>query len=138
MREIKFRIWDLLSKNMINLNDTLCEIPYYELFCHTPDERPYYKMQNTGLKDKNGKEIYEGDILKFYYADGEWFAFGICFYDEETTAFRHTFHEVYGGKIEYDSQRPPKRFWMNDNILCEVVGNKYETPELLKESKNDK
>ena len=86
-------------------------------------EDNYIVEQYTGLKDKNGKEIYEGDIVFFFTEhfdkatggfDGEdehnatveWFDNGFAFID----------------KIPYDP-----------NIECEVIGNIHENPELLED-----
>lgn len=133
MNVLKFRLWSTVDKD-----HTVFEMIYHKdiafrnaIEMHNNGES--ILMQYIGLKDKNGKEIYEYDILKFCHKDGgEWFGFGYCFYDIDETCFCHTYHEVFDNKIEYDSQRPSKRFWANSNITCEILGNKYENPELLK------
>lgn len=63
MREIKFRCWDIVF-NKMRYEQDLWDIPYNELFIHTPDQRALNLMQYTGSKDVNGAEIYEGDIIK--------------------------------------------------------------------------
>ncbi len=120
MREIKFRAWDSDKKCMQYEEATekkfsmkSCEIlAAYDLV-----------MQYTGLKDKNGKEIYESDILHIEYADAA----------EEENNFNTEvwFHE--GKFLTRYFAIPVASFSNNQNISCEVVGNIYENSERLKE-----
>ncbi len=71
-REIKFRIWDVENKEMLKVQELDFEPTFYGgRIAIRPDQYNDYfdtedmiLMQYTGLHDKNGKEIYEGDILK--------------------------------------------------------------------------
>lgn len=124
MREFKFRAWDtekqkMATVNFIGLND-------YEVGMEDEECRrwratyPYVcrLMQYTNLKDKNGKEIYEGDILKVKLDDGE-----ANLYVKYTNG---EYRVVNEGKWE-DSLYIYMYF--GD---VEVVGNIYENEDLLK------
>ena len=77
--------------------------------------------QFTGLYDKNGKEIYEGDILK-WKADNRLYAvvfnWGMFYASVEVCN-----QEVYGGFPLHS---------LTDDEACEIVGNIYDNPELIK------
>lgn len=77
--------------------------------------------QYTGLKDKNGNKIFEGDIIDFLYrSDGD--DYGIVQYDVDETEFGFVYNLIYDGL---------GRHYCSKDI--EVIGNIYDNPELLEE-----
>ena len=81
------------------------------------------KDQFTGLKDKNSKEIYEGDIIKFPYT----------YLDNTSTSGTSTRFDRAIVKFNNLSFEPLEVL----RYLVEVIGNIYENPELLERSKNE-
>lgn len=134
-RKIKFRVWDKYKKQMYpissidydifsqeiriiavghengmctaynkNHNSEKCDITALEL------------MQYTGLHDKNGKEIYEGDIVKIKYRDED---IGKVIYEHNGFSIDVTNMNKNYGRVSFV------------NNFMEVIGNIYDNPELL-------
>jgi hypothetical protein len=119
-REIKFRFWGNFGE--LNEEEDICEMEmlYGDKFSFFESEpinnlfasRNFQVMQYTSLKDKNGKEIYEGDILGFEVVKN--------FTNVTVHHFVVTWDFENAGWIQFS----PK-----DKIV--VLGNIYENPELL-------
>lgn len=148
MREVKFRAWykgepypldendlqDYEKPRMIydvqnaydgsGFKDEFNALGWISNFSDFMDDERFILMQYTGLKDKNGKEIYDGDIIEAYIFDAD---------NTEKTI----------GKVEYNNERhgfvfipnllQSKNIWypLFAVITCNVIGNIYENLELL-------
>lgn len=121
MREIKFRVWDAVIKRMIinPFNGKLGLIN--TIFSHTGD---WTYMQYTGLKDKNGAEIYEGDIFNcMYHFDGCTEHRLIIYYCNKRAGFYL--------KLTGKCQQPAVSITVSDMCRQEIIGNIYENTELI-------
>lgn len=107
-REIKFRAWDKALKEILpNVQNHINDKEW--AFGSMLKNDRWVLMQFTGLHDKNGREIYEGDIL-------------------ESDSFVDTFSWTDGG---YTFDRDTKDEVMTVHYPYEVIGNIYSNPELL-------
>lgn len=105
-------------------------IIYKSCFGDVLEDDEYTIMQCTGLKDKNGKLIYEGDIVRFKDCND----ILVVNYQKEMACFAPQFYSKgkYGGRLwfdDYDSFE--HQFYKSNNF--EVIGNIYENKELLDE-----
>lgn len=118
MREIKFRAWDKLNKEMFNVES----INFQERRVYK-DAVSYCKfesielMQYAELKDKNGKEIYEGDIITLHNRKHR------VIFNTEGARF----------VLRNDEFELEITFINHNNERMEIVGNIYENPELMEE-----
>ena len=138
-REIKYRAWLKEEKKMViveTIDFSEKSIQYLEkneiidtYLLRTKFLEDIDLMQYTGLKNKNGKEIYEGDILKYNFPyDGRLKHVSLVKFVETEASF--------GIKDRYENEIPLYRIAANNYF--EVIGNIYENEELLKsEEKND-
>lgn len=127
MREIKFRAWDIQSEKWIDLSELVLlfeenvwsiDDPFNDDFETMWEDEDFIMCQFTGLKDKNGVDIFEGDLIlwdgdvfEVQYQSGEWILFN-------------------GGDPEWD--RPSlTRVIKPSGSNVEVKGNIYVNKELL-------
>lgn len=137
MREIKFRVWDKDLDVMSYNNDDLLVMFLGEDICVAYDTpsgnggiKDYELMQYIGLKDKNGKEIYEGDIIKFMDEEAS-FSNGRIEYNEFINTGEIIFNKELIGWDITNRNMEVEEVWHYREYI-EVIGNIYENPELLK------
>ena len=132
MREIKFRVWDSLKKEYLNYPCYFNHLDFNEFTCFDRyfkcDEEKCIVQQFTGLLDKNGKDIYEGDIVNTIYPSNPLLNIGDVIFDKETCAFRIKTikHLLPIVTLRFVDDKPQGLLQVAD----EVVGNIFENPEL--------
>ena len=126
----KFRAWDSANKEMFKDTFSITEsgqvvvVEQEDVMC--PPDYIFVDhlviMQSTGLKDKNGKEVFENDIVKM----------------SKDVYSEPTYYEVArhrGGAYRLESKQHGCELWLR-HADCEVVGNVYENQEYLKKRGN--
>ena len=142
MREIKFRVWDVENKIFLNPIDCT-QLVIRPLSGKVTDgaTTPNVELvQYTGLKDKNGIEIYEGDILEFEDTGEEGYEYleGYDFTNRAAVCYengRFELENFVGGDgyvLESMSNECHEDFMIILNN-SKIIGNRYENPELLEE-----
>ena len=112
-KEIKFRAWDK-DKHRMRYN-------LESIWCGSSERIGFTYMQYIGLKDKNGREIYEGDVIRLGNGD-------ICVIKHHTGNNRCSMFiaepiNKYPCAIRYE--------WFTASN-CEVIGNIYENPDITR------
>lgn len=165
-REIKFRVWEPLSKSMELLDFCLYKraqeglsshkfvLPVEEQFLQNPyaymNLDTVKVMQYIGIKDNNGEDVYEGDIIKVWEQDNHVpnrdDGGGIIDFNREEGFSQLGVVSFSGGTYDYTTKKHisgreeiidiPFAFLDVDGYLSgyEVVGNIYEHPHLLEEN----
>lgn len=135
-RVIKFRAWDKEDKRMITHNQEF--IPLMVTNWGVMKLSPHHEenlwfliaygrfelMQYTGLKDKNSKEIYEGDILKYQHSENSKEYVGEIFYKTESASFWIKTGSDSGFAL------------LGQQQIMEVIGNIYENESPTVVNKN--
>lgn len=124
---VRYRAWDSVKKEMFKDTFAITEIGQVvvveQKFVTSSPDYVFVDhlviMQSTGLKDKNGKEIFEGDVVKM----------------SKDVYSEPTYYEVVrhrGGAYRLESKQHGCELWLR-HTDCEVVGNIYANPELLED-----
>ncbi|MEH7223883.1 YopX family protein [Bacillus sp. JJ1566] len=116
MREIKFNFYNTISQKYTTWEESNAGMP----MCSFSTHKHLKFLQFTGLKDKNGKEVFEGDIVRI------------------NSDFPDEFHEVkfacggfMAGELFLDD------YWNLNGHMFEVVGNKFDNPDLVDEGEEE-
>ena len=133
-REIKFRVWNgaemiydvTVGKfGVFYVNPTNNGLDPKDSASITPFTTKYHDdtpvLQYTGMKDKNGKEIWEGDVIQFTMIDDA-HELGVVRFSEG--GYWTSQLQGYQEELLYAE--------LNSNLICKVIGNIYEHPNLIK------
>lgn len=127
MRELKFRAFNQRTREMEYIEDLYW---FEENYVNKNGDNDFIIIQFTGLKDSNGQDIYEGDVLHYIHNTGGIDVvkningcFCLCEIDKENTESPF---------CQLDTMEANSIKWLPDYV---VIGDIYENPELLKDKK---
>ena len=123
-RTIKFRAWDKTLNKIHSWSTIENHFTFEELL----DDSFFEAMQYTGLKDKNGTEIYDGDYIRYSMRtiNGSIYTHVCRVFQHESGTWR------IEGYHEDNHSCETKGTVYAAHLICEVIGNIYENPELAK------
>ena len=148
----RYRAWDKEFKEMVQVDalvfeEQIIKATYKNGNVVKEDLKNYVLMQSTGLKDKNGKEIYEGDILKFNdewdeycyegYVDGVFEGVNYVEIEKETTCFGFGKTRIPESSLfnrVNDEHLTFKELITDTSFEFEIIGNIHTNPELVEVS----
>jgi hypothetical protein len=128
----KFRAWDSVKKKFVEHffitdNGLICNMEKPTSGYNSPipiEKSELILMQSTGLKDKNGKEIFEGDVIAIEVDDT-----GMPI---NAKVFQNSKIGVLMFHVFEDNEDVPMVELLEDHsVAFEIIGNIYENPELL-------
>ena len=155
MREILFRGKDIAGNwhygDLINLTKEIKQICNHNQLEHAHSVNPETVGQYTGLTDKNGKKIFEGDIVEMsfegtgntYGEDGRMYDYDFYGHKIGVVSFgsNGTFLNVKYGELHIDGEIvegwTPSRRSRIAGYRSEIIGNIHDNPELLKGGSGD-
>lgn len=127
MRELKFRAWNKKAKHMIQTALSITDSVYFGYAGSELKMSDLVWMQFTGLHDKNGKEIWEGDVVNITQTIATYPSSGSVVWNKVVAGYEvRVINPYYKNKFVTVKLA---------RASIEVIGNIYESPQLLEKSK---
>jgi uncharacterized phage protein (TIGR01671 family) len=122
VREIKFRAWDgkEIHDNVVIVDGVAYKRGYFATI-HADGAKAGKPMQYTGLEDKNGKEIFEGDVVEVKHPYKDRYYKGEIIFEYGSFKAKDFYFAHYDNPIDFTEGME----------YVEVIGNIYENPELI-------